>query len=121
MLPDLASHRAFGELLDGLRECAERYLVPENEIEAELDLTGGLRAILHLLSAGIDFYLEGDPERPELVRMVSPTRKFLGDNPDWLDRAGPAEGLIFWRFLLPEEKPERPRCRVVPLAELARS
>ena len=38
--------------------------------------------MLHLLSAGIDFYLEGDPERPEFVRIVTPTRKFLGDNPD---------------------------------------
>jgi hypothetical protein len=81
-LQDLESHRAFLGLLDALRECAERALMPENEIESEIDLVEGLRGILHLLSAGIDFYLEGDAERPEFVRIVSPTRKFLGDNPD---------------------------------------
>lgn len=81
-LQDLRSHRAFLDLLDALRESAERYLTPANEIEAEIDLVEGLRSVLHLLSAGIDFYLEGDPERPAFVRIVSPTRKFLGDNPD---------------------------------------
>jgi hypothetical protein len=39
--------------------------------------------------------------------------------PNWLDTEGHREGTIFWRFLLPEEKPEKPRCRVVRLAELA--
>src|SRR5262249_33718579 len=29
-----------------------------------------------------DLYFEADPERPRFVPMVSPTRKFLGDNPD---------------------------------------
>jgi hypothetical protein len=77
-LSDLESHRAFVALLDALRASAEHDAVPA----AEIDLVDTLRHVLHLLSAGIDFYLEGDPERPELVRIVSPTRKFLGDNPD---------------------------------------
>ena len=40
--------------------------------------------------------------------------------PNWLDTEGHREGMLFWRFLLPEEKPEKPRCRVVPVASLAR-
>jgi hypothetical protein len=40
--------------------------------------------------------------------------------PNWLDTEGHGEGIVFWRFLLPEEKPEKPRCRVVPVASLAR-
>jgi hypothetical protein len=40
--------------------------------------------------------------------------------PNWLDTEGHAEGSIFWRFLLPESKPEKPRCRLVPVASLAR-
>jgi len=40
--------------------------------------------------------------------------------PNWLDTCGHGEGTVFWRFLLPAEPPERPRCRVVPLAELRR-
>lgn len=79
---DLTSRRAFEDLLEGLREGAQRYLTPENGVHTEQDLVEGARAILHLLSCGLDFYLEGDPERPEFVRIVSPTRKILGDNPD---------------------------------------
>jgi hypothetical protein len=41
--------------------------------------------------------------------------------PNWLDTEGHRTGTIFWRFLLPEEKPERPSCRVVPLVELRRA
>ena len=41
--------------------------------------------------------------------------------PNWLDTEGHAEGTMFWRFLLPEAKPEKPRCRVVPVGSLARS
>ena len=77
-LAELESHRAFLALLDALRESAEH----DAEAADEIDLAEGLRGVLHLLSAGIDFYLEGDPERPEFERIVTPTRKFLGDNPD---------------------------------------
>jgi hypothetical protein len=76
------SYAAFHELLDVLRETADTWLGPEREIESEIDAVEGLRYVLHLLSAAIDFYLEGDPERPEFVRIVSPRRKFMGDNPD---------------------------------------
>jgi hypothetical protein len=77
-LTELESHRAFLALLDALRESAEH----DAEAGDEIDLAEGVRGVLHLLSAGIDFYLEGDPERPEFERIVTPTRKFLGDNPD---------------------------------------
>jgi hypothetical protein len=77
-LQDLESHRAFLALLGALRESAEH----DAAEGAEIDGVEALRHVLHLLSAGLEFYLEGDPERPEFVRIVSPTRKFLGDNPD---------------------------------------
>jgi hypothetical protein len=35
---------------------------------------------------------------------------------NWLDTDGHRRGTIFWRFLLPAEQPETPRCRVVPVA-----
>lgn len=38
--------------------------------------------------------------------------------PNWLDTGGHRRGSIFWRFLLPEEQPETPRCRVVKVSEL---
>jgi hypothetical protein len=77
-LHDLASHAAFGDLLGALRTCAEHDAADADEI----DQVEKLRNVLHLLSAALDFYLEGDPERPEFLRIVSPTRKILGDNPD---------------------------------------
>lgn len=76
------SAEAFNMLLDTLREAAQTYLGPERGVASEGDVVEGYRYLLHLLSAGIDFYLEGDPEYPEFVRMVSPTRKLGGDNPD---------------------------------------
>jgi len=75
------SHAAFHELLDLLRDAADSWLGPER-VSREIDVLDGLRNALHLLSAGIDFYLEGDPERPEFTPIVSPTRRFMGDNPD---------------------------------------
>jgi hypothetical protein len=76
------SAEAFATLLDTLREASETYLGPERGLAQEVDVAEGYRYLLHLVSAGIDFYLEGDPEHPEFVRMVSPARKLGGDNPD---------------------------------------
>ncbi len=76
------SKDAFNRLIETLRQAADNYLVPERGIMSTLDTAEGFRYILHMLSAGIDLYLEGDPQRPEFIRIVSPTRKLMGDNPD---------------------------------------
>lgn len=73
---------AFEGLLDTLREAADNYLGPERGMVEEIDIIEGFRYFLHLTSVGIDFYLEGDPERPEFIKIATPTRKFGGDNPD---------------------------------------
>jgi hypothetical protein len=77
-LHELASFAAFGDLLAAVRTAAEHEAADADEI----DQVEKLRNALHLFSAALDFYLEGDPERPEFVRIVTPTRKILGDNPD---------------------------------------
>jgi len=38
---------------------------------------------------------------------------------NWLDTGGHRRGTMFWRFLLPKEDPATPRCRVVPVGEVA--
>ena len=76
------SYAAFHGLLDQLREAADGWLAPEKGVESEIDVVDGLRNVIHMLSGAIDFYLEGDPERPEFRAIVSPIRKFMGDNPD---------------------------------------
>ena len=76
------AHAAFHRLLDQLREAADEWLSPESGIDREIEVVEGLRNVIHLLSGGVDFYLEGDPEHPEFRPVVSPIRKFMGDNPD---------------------------------------
>lgn len=86
------SHAAFDRLLEALREAADAGLGPEGGGFDEVDVAESYRHLTHLLSAAFDFYLEGDPERPVFTRMVSPTRKFLGDNPDALYHFAPIRG-----------------------------
>lgn len=83
------SAAASAELADTLREVeawlAKNAASPGERAEAQ-------RYLAHLVSAGTDFYLEGDPERPRFVRIVSPTRKLLGDNPDAVYHWTPLRG-----------------------------
>ena len=76
------SQRAMETLASTMREISIRYFAPERRFTEPLDVAEGQRFLLHLLSAATDFYLEGDPARPWFVSMVSPIRKYLGDNPD---------------------------------------
>ncbi len=76
------SQRAIETLTSVMREISARYVVPERGFTEASDIVEGQRFMMHLLSAAIDFYLEGDPARPWFVSMVSPIRKYLGDNPD---------------------------------------
>jgi len=75
------SRAAFQELLGTLAEIDRRWLSPEWNI-APRDIADGHRNILHLLSAALDVLVEADPQRPLFQRLVSPTRKIQGDNPD---------------------------------------
>jgi hypothetical protein len=75
------SRAAFQELLGTLAEIDRRWLSAEWNI-APRDIADGHRNILHLLSAALDVLVEADPERPLFQRLVSPTRKIQGDNPD---------------------------------------
>lgn len=72
---------AFRSLLEVLAEAHERCLGPDWGV-AEGDRPDALRRVLHVLEAGLHAHFEADPERPVFRRIVSPTRKFEGDNPD---------------------------------------
>jgi hypothetical protein len=76
------SRKAFGELLALVAEAERRTLSAEWNVRTPQDVIDGHRVLLHLLAAAIDLYSEGDPERPWWTPMPSPTRKYLGDNPD---------------------------------------
>jgi hypothetical protein len=76
------SRTAFQELLALMAEIDRRYLSTEWNITSPRDIADGHRDIMHLLFAGLTLVAESDPARPAFHRMVSPIRKFQGDNPD---------------------------------------
>jgi hypothetical protein len=80
-LPSLAE-RAFRKLLDDLEEAALVLTGPKGATGA-LERAEGFRYLTRVLSGALDMHLErADPARPAVTRMLTPTRKFLGDNPD---------------------------------------
>ena len=80
--PPSQSQKKFFELLDLLREVSERRYGPEWGIETLGDVADGHRNLLHFLEGGLFSHADADPERPKFRRIVSPTRKFRGDNSD---------------------------------------
>ena len=76
------SRQAFRELLDLVGEAQRRMFSAEWGVRTPQEVVDGHRLLLHLVAAATDLYFEADPERPHFAPIVSPTRKFLGDNPD---------------------------------------
>src|SRR4051812_48973118 len=75
---------AFDALLAALADVRDRYAQSKERHRDELEVVEAYRYVSHLLSEANDLLLEGDPERPRFTAMVSPARKYLGDNPDAL-------------------------------------
>jgi hypothetical protein len=73
---------AFDELLSTLTDIRDAYVHAAERGLDELEAVEGFRYAMHLLSEANDLLVEGDPERPRFTSMVSPSRKYLGDNPD---------------------------------------
>jgi len=80
--PQAESRRAFHELLDLLRELDERYLGAEWLVNSADDVGEALRAVMHMLQGGLVSVFEDDGAYPMFRRIVTPTRKFTGDNSD---------------------------------------
>ncbi len=76
------SRQAFRELLELLREVGDTHFSAQRGVIEEVTGAEAYRFVLHLLAAGTEHHLEGDPARPIFTRVVSPQRKLLGDNPD---------------------------------------
>lgn len=76
------SRAAFGELLDTLREVADRYAGTEWGLTTPDDVAGGLRVVANLLEGGLVGHFEDDPRQPVFRQIVTSTRKSLGDNAD---------------------------------------
>jgi hypothetical protein len=77
--PSLA---AWKQMLASLAEAGETICSPTGARTPQ-ERAEGFRYLTRLLGAGLDMHLEhADPARPFFTEMLTPTRKFLGDNPD---------------------------------------
>jgi len=76
------SRAAFDELLDTLREAADRFAGPEWGINTTDDTAGALRLLANLLEGGLVGHFDDDPRTPVFRKIVTSTRKSLGDNAD---------------------------------------
>jgi len=89
--------RAWREFLGSLADAAKTITGPTGAANA-LERAEGFRYLTRLIGAGLEMHLErADAARPSFTRMLSPIRKFLGDNPDVLYEVVPLEGARRYR------------------------
>jgi hypothetical protein len=90
------TRKALHELLDLLREVDERFAGPEWGIGDAASSVEATRAVMHLLQGGLVSHFEDDPDHPLFRRIVTPTRKMTGDNPDAIYYDAPVRsGLVY--------------------------
>lgn len=73
---------AFSELMDVLRAAEKTFTEGPRAVEGELSVVEGYRWITQILQVALDCYLWGDADRPTIVPIVGPTKKWGGDNAD---------------------------------------
>ena len=71
---------AWAAMVDALSEASDRFCGEEWGVSGNQDIADSHRLVLHILQSGLFAHAEFDPERPVWRRIVSPTRKFTGDN-----------------------------------------
>ncbi len=76
------SRTALRELIDLLEEVDQRWAGEEWNLHSAEDVVAAHRALMHLLDGGVGTMFENDPSAPILRRIVTPSRKFTGDNSD---------------------------------------
>lgn len=76
------SRAAFDELIDILQQADEQFLGQAGNISVEADVADGHRALMHTLQWALVSEMDVSRDHPIFHRIVTPTRKGLGDNPD---------------------------------------
>ena len=76
------SRKALRELIDLLGEVDTRWASAEWNLANESDVVNAHRALMHMLEGGLVGMFESDPTAPSFRRIVTPSRKFTGDNAD---------------------------------------
>jgi hypothetical protein len=91
------SRAALRELITLLQEIDERYLGDEWGAPMFGDLADGFRSVANLVEGGFYLAFESDPQRPFWRRIVSRSRKMLGDNPDAIYYTAPVSNDYAYR------------------------
>jgi hypothetical protein len=86
------SGQAYADLTRTLQEIEAEYLSVRRGITRAGDVSDGHRFLLHVLQTALFLRFEYDPERPTFRRIISPTRKLLGDQPDAIYFEAPIQG-----------------------------
>lgn len=76
------TEHALRDLIETVNEFEQSYLYQGPVTPSETDIAEGHRYLLHLITAGTELFVEGNPSHPEMAQIVSPTRKLMGDNAD---------------------------------------
>src|SRR5437867_2327089 len=71
---------AFHELIDLIRDADRVFLDGPRAVGEEVSVVEGYRWLTEILAVALECYLWADAERPAIVPIVGPTRKFGGDN-----------------------------------------
>ena len=91
------SRNALRELIATLQEVDQRFLSAEWNLMSPADVGEATRALMHMLQGGLALQFERSPERPAFRRIVSPTRKFTGDNADAIYYDAPVSSKYAYR------------------------
>jgi hypothetical protein len=91
------SRAAFRDFLAALQEADERWLSDEWGIGDEGSVSDGHRALMHILEGALTSHFESDPLHSDFRRIVSPTRKMTGDNPDAIYYEAPVDPTRVYR------------------------
>jgi len=76
------SRAALGELISLLQEVDQRWAGEEWNLHSAEDIVGAHRSLMHVLDGAIGTMFENNPAAPVLRQIVTPSRKFTGDNSD---------------------------------------
>jgi hypothetical protein len=79
---DTESRRALGEFIALLQDIDSHWCSEERNLHSAEDVAGSHRALMHILEASLVGYFEQDASNPDFRRIVTPSRKLTGDNPD---------------------------------------
>jgi hypothetical protein len=95
---DSASRQALHELIELLQEVDTHWCSEERNLGSPEDVAGSHRALMHILEAALVGYFDKEARLPDFRRIVTPSRKLTGDNPDAIYFDAPVDPSCTYRI-----------------------